>query len=114
MVSISERYQSFIGTQFELICTAQLLPENNRGETISIIWFSSILEFANSSDSCITVTETMVLDGQMFESRIIFDPLYEIHDGKIICRADVEVTSKFVFPSETRETYDLDVNTGMA
>ena len=114
MVSFSERYQSFIGVQFELTCTAQLLSENNRGETVSITWFNSTLELANSTDSCITVTETVALGGQTFESRIIFNPLYEIHGGEITCQADVQVTSMFANPNQTRETNDLGVNTGMA
>ena len=114
MVSFSERYQSFIGVQFELTCTAQLLSENNRGETVSITWFNSTLQLANSTDSCITVTETAALDGQIFESCIIYDPLYEIHDGEITCQADVQVTSVFVNPNQTQETKNLEVNTGMA
>ncbi len=110
--------QPVVGVLFELICTARLDPFNNLEEQVTIMWFNTSLgtslndRIGTNQRPCINATNSLLVEPRVFESRIVFDPLIGSHAGDITCQAVVEPPNIYVHTSESRESYDLEVESG--
>ncbi len=128
MLTIREMNQPVVGVLFELICTARLDPFNNLDEQVTIMWFNTSLgtslndRIGTSQSPCINATNSLLVESnatnslpvepRVFESRIMFDPLIGSHAGDITCQAVVEPPNIYVHTSESRQSYDLELESG--